>query len=481
MSLSARLHCPRCQGRLVAASEFELRCSNCEQAIALADGIADFAGNAVTEPCSGLARGHGVLASGLPERVIGSAGQRWPTQLGAVIELGCGLGQMTRALAAGGQVRSLVVVDSDKVRLLACQNQLREDGFQPPPGQPVIFAAAGADQNIVRDAVADTVVGTVALAMAKDARAFLASVSRMLKPGGRALFAVPNQRYWQAVCLAMADALLQHHAQHGAWSPDSWPVMSQLAKMRRLILHPGTAPEQDALRPFNADDIEHLGLETGFATAEVIPLSPDATGANAIEAFCLESGTSEDFARDIGCRAAVAGRRFFALLADRDASAYSLIWLTKAAGPAVRFQRPRPAPPAMAYPAADLVLGGMPPRWSIELLGWETPDGIVVKIGGWCLSNADVLGVRITLDDVPHDSAVGRYRPDVQEVMNQHRQYHAVNALFSGLEDQVLFPGAQADEQSCPLRIDILLAGDIALSGPAPERLILNQPMVVGH
>ena len=481
MTLFAYLHCPRCQGRLLAASESELRCSNCEQTIALTDGIADFVGDAVAEPCSGLTRGHGVLASSLPERIIAAAGQRWPAEPGAVIELGCGLGQMTRALAAGGHMRSLLVVDSDKARLLACQTQLREDGYQPPPGQPVIFAAAGGDQNIVRDAVADTVVGTAALALARDARAFLTGVSRMLKPGGRALFAVPNRRYWQAVCLAMADALLQHHAQHGTWSSDSWPVMAELAKMRRLILHLGTAPDQDGLRPFDADDIEHLGPESGFAAADVIPLSPDATGADTIERFCLETGTNEEFARDISCRAAVAGRRFFALLADRDASAYSLIWLTKADGPAVCFQRPRPTPPAMVYPAADLVLGGMPPRWSIELLGWETPDGIVVKIGGWCLSNADVLGVRVTLDDVPHDAAVGRYRPDVQEVMNQHRQYNAVNALFSGLEDQVLFPGAQADEHGCPLRIDILLAGDIALSGPAPDRLLLNQPMVVRH
>ena len=481
MSLSARLHCPRCQGRLVAASESELRCSNCEHAIALSDGIADFVGDAVAEPCSGLTRGHGVLASGLPERIIGSAGQRWPAEPGAVIELGCGLGQMTRALAAGGPVRSLLVVDSDKARLLACQTQLRNDGYQPPPGQPVIFAAAGGDQNIVRDAVANTVVGTAALAMARDGRTFLTGVSRMLKPGGRALFVVPNKRYWQAVCLAMADALLQHHAQHGTWSPESWPVMSQLAKMRRLMLHPGTVPDEDCLRPFDADDIEHLGLETGFATAKVIPLSPDATGADTMERFCLECGSSEEFARDIGCRAAIAGRRFFALLADRDASAYSLIWLNKADGPAIRFQRRRPTPPAMVYPSADMVLGGIPPRWSIELLGWDTPDGIVVKIGGWCLSNADVLCVRITVDDVPYDAAVGRYRPDVQEVMNQHRQYHVVNALFSGLDDQVLFPGAGAGEHGCPLRIDILLAGDIALSGPAPDRLLLNQPIVVRH
>ncbi len=481
MTLSTLLHCPRCQGRLVAASEAELRCSNCEQVIGLADGIADFGADAGCEPCGGVTREHGVLGSDLPARIIRAAAHRWPAQLGAVIELGCGLGQMTRALAASGQTRSLLVVDSDKARLLACQNRLREDDRQPPPGQPVIFAAAGSDQNIIRDAVADTVIGTAALSMAPDVRSFLIKVRRMLKPGGRALFVIPNQRYWQAVCLAMADAMVQRHAQEGSWSQDAWSVMSPLARIRRLMLHPGIAPQPGTSHSFDTDMLEYVGLEADFAVAEVIPLSPDATGANTIERFCLESGASEGFAKDAGCRAAVAGRRFFTLLADRDASAYNLVWLTKASGPAVRFQRPRPTPPAIIYPAAEMALGGMPARWSIELLGWETPDGIMVKIGGWCLSNADVLAVRVTVDDVRHDAPVWQYRPDVQEIMNPQRHYHLANALFSGLDDQLLFPGARAKDQGCSLRIEIRLTGEITLSGPAPDTLVLNQPMVVGH
>ncbi len=128
-----------------------------------------------------------------------------------------------------------------------------------------------------------------------------------------------------------------------------------------------------------------------------------------------------------------------------------------------------------------MALGGMPARWSIELLGWETPDGIIVKIGGWCLSNADVLAVRITVDDVQHDVPVWQYRPDVQEIMNPQRHYHLANALFSGLDDQLLFPGARAKDQGCSLRIAIRLTGEITLSGPTPDTLVLNQPMVVGH
>lgn len=481
MTLSIRLHCPRCRGRLVAASALELRCSSCEQAVVITDGIADFATDANAEPCSGVTQEHGVLASDLPARIKRAADDRWPDHLGTIIELGCGLGHMTHALAAGERIRDLIVLDSDRNRLLACRQHLRDEGMALDSGPTVVFAAAGAAQNIVRDAVADTVIGTAVLARTAGPRSFLIDVHRILKPGGRALFIVPNRRYWQAICLAMTEALVQRHANEGKWPREAWPVMTKLARIRQMMLHPGTVAHPDDLHPFDADAVEYLGAETGFATTDVIPLSPDAAGADTIERFCLEAGTPEGFAREVGCLGAVAGRRFFGLLSDRDAAAYSLVWLTKAPGPAVRFQKPRPPVPPMVYPAPDIALGGVPPHWSIELLGWQTPDGIMVRIGGWCLGNVDVLAVRVTLDDVGRDAPACRYRPDVQEVMNPQRLYHPVNALFSGLDGELLFPGLQAGDDSCRLQIDIVLTGGVTLSGPTPDRLVLNEPMVIAH
>lgn len=481
MTLSTRLHCPHCQGRLATASASELRCSTCEQAVVITDGIADFAADPTSEPYSGVTQQHGLLASDLPARIKRAADDRWPDQLGTIIELGCGLGHMTRTLAAGGHMRGLLVLDTDRNRLLACRQRLRDEGLALESSPPVIFAAAGGARNVMRDTVADTVIGTAALARTADPRSFLIGVHRILKPGGRALFVVPNRRYWQAICLAMTEALVQRHANDGSWPEEAWPVMTKLAEIRRLMLHPDTFAHPDDLQPFDADAVEYLGAEAGFATTDVLPLSPDAAGADTIEHFCLEAGAPDGFAREIGCLAAVAGRRFFGLLSDRDAAAYNLVWLTKASGPAVRFQKPRPPSPTIVYPAPDIALGGVPPHWSIELLGWETPEGVVVRIGGWCLGNVDVLAVRVTLDDVGRDAPVCRYRPDVQEIMNPQRLYHPVNALFSGLDSQVLFPGIRIEDDSCRLQIDIVLTGGITLSGPTPDRLAMNQPMVIAH
>jgi SAM-dependent methyltransferase len=452
----------------------------------IADGVADFVGDGRglapgSDRYSGVTVPHGVLAFDLPARIKRAAGSRWPDKLGEVIEFGCGLGHMTEAVATGETIRGLLVLDTDKDLLQACQERLRGAGIGLASGPPVFFAAVGGAQNAVRDAVADTVIGTTAMATASDVRSFLTRVHRILKPGGRALFVIPNRRYWQAICLAMAEALVQRHARDGAWPDGAWPVMTKLAEKWRQIVHNGTSADRDGTHLFDADAVEHLGDEMGFATADVIPLHPDAAGADTVGRVCREAGAPDGFARDAGFLAAVAGRRFFGLLSDRDASAFNIVWLTKAPGPTVRFQKARPPETTMVYPDPELALGGASPHWSIELLGREAPGGIVVKVGGWCLSNVDVLAVRITLDGVERYAQVWRYRPDVHEIMNRQRLFHPVNALFSGLGSEVLFAGLRAGDHGCRLQIDVVLAGGISLSGPAPDRLVLDEPMVIGH
>jgi hypothetical protein len=348
----------------------------------------------------------------------------------------------------------------------------------------VFFATvAGTAGIMVRDAVADTVIGTTVLGTAPDIRSFLTTVHRILKPGGRAMFVVANRRYWQAVCLALAEALAQRSDK--AWLEEAWPLMTKLASKRRRIVNPDTAEAPGDLEEahlFDADAIAQLGNEAGFATADIIPLYPDTAGADTIGRLCRDAGTPNEFARDAACLAAVLGRRFFGLLTDRDASAFSLVWLAKAPGPAVRLQRSRGEwNRALVYPEPELALGGVSPRWSIELLGRETPDGIVLRVGGWCLSNADVLAVRITLEDVKRDAPAWRYRPDVHEVMNQQRLFHPINALFSGLGSELTFAVSRSNDCGPRLQIEIVLSGGIVVCGPAPDRLIMDEQMVIGH
>src|ERR1700760_2456434 len=105
---------------------------------------------------------------------------------------------------------------------------------------------------------------------------------------------------------------------------------------------------------------------------------------------------SEAFIASIVPLAASAGQPYFSLLGRQDASAATLLWLTKAGGPEVHVFPGQPKPPPIGFVAAESVVGGPPPRWSVELLASDTPQGVALKVGGWCLDNTDVKWVRIT-------------------------------------------------------------------------------------
>jgi SAM-dependent methyltransferase len=488
MSLSDRLACPDCHGRLIAASGGRLCCSGCARTIALIDGIVDLVSD--TRPAQGadryggITREEGLLASTLPARIKAAAGGRWPGALGDTIELGCGPGIMTHALTTAETIRSLLVIDTDLSMLQASRTRIAPRDTASGPAFPIDFAALGGTGSAIRDAIADTVIGTATLPSIGDTRAFLTMVHRILKIGGRALFVVTNRRYRQVACLALAEALTQRYARDGAWPPGSVSVLGLLAETRRLLVHRNDQlflASLDEKHLFDSDALQDQCMEVGFATAEMLPLDPDPAGGTTFTRLCREAGATDDFARDIGPLAATVGRPLLDLLSHQDSSALSVVWLTKAAGPTVRIYTGRPTGPSVVHVAPDSVVGGMMPRWSVELLAHDTPDGVAITIGGWCLSNIDALWVRVIIDGVARSTPVWRHRPDVHEVMNRARVWHPLNALCSGLGDDLLFTGVHPGPEGCALRVEIVLAGDLVVTGPAPERLVLDQPMVVAH
>ena len=344
------------------------------------------------------------------------------------------------------------------------------------------FATLSGAQDAIRDAVANTIIGTGLLSGIANVRAFLAIVHRALRPGGQAAFVVPNWRYHQAMCLAMAEALVQQHACDGVWPEGHQAVLTVLAETRPLLLHsgdPGSLTGSPVKHLFESEALQDLSLEVGFATAEVIPLEPDPFGAKTLRRICEAAGASKSFADAFSARSATAGRAFFKLLSRQDSSAAALLWLTKARGPEVRIFTHQ-SPPS-DQPEASAALGGIAPRWSIELLAHDTPEGLTVTMGGWCLCNADVRWVRLTLNGVIRDAAVSRPRPDVHEVLNKDRLYNPLNTLCSGVAGEMLFDGVHLDCDSCPVQLEIVLTSGVVVSRPTPEPLILNEQMVIAH
>ena len=487
MKLPDRLHCPNCKGRLSIVSAEALRCIACERTIQVVDGIADFVGDSLTlDP--GLDRYHGDLrlieagTAGLLTRILAAAGDRWPGFLGDTIEFGCGRGETAHAIAAGQRVRSLLVFDTEIDMLQACRTRLAPLGLGSD--RPIAYAMLSGGRDAIRDAVADTVVGSGLLSGIGDVRAFLAMVHRVLRPGGRAAFVVPNRRYHEAICLAMAEALVQRHARDGAWPEGQEAALEILAHTKRLLVHRGDAGLLSGLEEkhlFDAEGLEDLCGEIGFATAEMIPLDPDPVGAETIRRICHEAGAPDGFPELFGMLAAAVGKPFINLLGRQDSSASMLLWLTKASGPDVRIFTPRPPLPRPGFVGQEAALGGAAPRWSIELLARDTLDGIVLSVGGWCLCNTDVRWVRLTLDGVTGDAPVWRPRPDVHEVLNRGGLYHPLNTLCSGLASEILFEGAHATDNACTFRLEVILASGLVMTGPAPEMLVMDEPTVIPH
>jgi 2-polyprenyl-3-methyl-5-hydroxy-6-metoxy-1,4-benzoquinol methylase len=487
MNLLDRLHCPDCQGRLTSGSANTLRCTVCERTTRIIDGVADFAGDhpvaATDQYCyRGDPHSDDGRSDALLVRIRAAAGDRWPAALGDILELGCGRGQMTRALAAGHSFRSIIVLDSAIDMARTTHQRIAALGLGAE--RPAFFATLSMDRSAIRDNVADTVIGTELLPGIGNPRAFLRMVQRILKPNGQALFIVPNRRYRQALCQATAEALVQRFARDGAWPADSPAAMNFLAHARRLLVHRGDVVllfDREEKHLFDSDALEDLGRETGFATAEMIPLEPDPAGGETGRRMCVDAGVSDTAARALAPLIASAGQPFFSLLNRQDGSPAMLFWLTKASGPDVRIFSTRPPPPSIGHAAPDAVLGGPAPRWSIELRPRDTPEGIVVALGGWCLINTAVLWVRLTIDGVARVAPVWRPRPDVHEVLNRSHRYHPLNALCSGIDSELVFTGAHATDNACPFSLDILLANGVTVSGPVPDRLVMDELAVIAQ
>ncbi len=257
-----------------------------------------------------------------------------------------------------------------------------------------------------------------------------------------------------------------------------------LGEIRKSLLHGGHSEANHPLpvrQLFLSDLLEDFGGKIGLASMEMLPLDPDPAGGQTISCLLREAGASADFAQKFGPLAATLGRPYLSLLEPRNSSAFSVAWLTKAAGPFVlRFTDSQVRPPLACIGPQSAVAGVML-QWSEELRAQDTENGVVVSIGGWCLANIDALWVRLTLDLVEQRAAIYHARPDVHEVLSRSHVYHPLHAICSGLTAESLFADVRPGTEGCPLRIEMILAGGLVVTGPLPSWLKLDQPTVIAH
>jgi hypothetical protein len=151
-------------------------------------------------------------------------------------------------------------------------------------------------------------------------------------------------------------------------------------------------------------------------------------------------------------------RRYLALLHTSDMSSGYLFWLTKSASPPSPIPHQPPSPPPLRSTETEVTGGGMPLRWTLEALAEPIPDGLRVKLGGWCLANPDIKSLRVTINGMSGQTPVWFPRADVHIVLNQDGDYLPWNSLCCGVEGQLRFSGEHAPGQSVELDLDIIFA-----------------------
>jgi ubiquinone/menaquinone biosynthesis C-methylase UbiE len=483
--LTAKFRCPECGATPLRDAGDNLLCDGCGHGTPLVDGIVDFVGGRFDTALDVEAydAGHGIQDHS-SERHYNDlkilAGHRWPGSLGSVVEIGCGTGLYSRALASRGEARELLLTDVSVGMLRLCRKQLERDATSSR--MPIDFATYSSNETCFRDAVFDTCAGTSVLHHIPDVRSVLADIFRALKPGGRAYFLEPNQRHDRALGQTLAGVLAILYARDAEGSEDKHRMLNLIAESRRRLLHQDDRDFMATLEDkhmFIAEAFEAMALELGFATAEAIPTRPGENPAATARELCHEVGASPGFTDIIAGLAGTVGGRYFDLLSPRDRSPSLLLWLTKGVGPQARtFQAP-PAPRAVAPGGVEAVLGGMPPHWRFNLHPQATPDGIRLRLSGWCLLNVDVRWIRVTLNNVAQDAPLWLPRPDVHLALNKAGLYGAWNALCCGLDSALVYPGVQARNDELSVAIEIVLCDGNVLSVKSQPTLRLDQPAVV--
>ena len=476
--------CAECHAPLIGTPPAAVMCDRCDTHVAAVDGILDFVrdhSGPLSEP-----EQYDALHNIDDERSAARyrdlkhlAGERWPTMLGSVLEIGCGTGLLTRALVRNGDASDLVATDISLPMLQATRANLAQADLLS--AIPLTFAAHDGTAMVFRDATFDTCAGTSVLHHMHDVRGFLSRAFRWLKPGGRAFFTEPNLRYYRALGQTLADILAVLYRADPAFSHGKQSLLNTIGQWRRGILHQGDAPFLAGLEDkhmFAGDAFEAMAREVGFETALAIPVSHSPTGVGFVRRMCDQMGIGDPVrASVLGLLPAFADRSL-SLLSPRDRTPSFLFWMEKGIGPRVRrFHGP---PAAEIVPQDDrpeaFRTGGLLPRWTFALTAARVEDAIAVKISGWCLVNTDVLWLRVVLDGVARQTPVWLPRPDVQEAINATGLYASWNALCCGVDDTLTFP-----EGSLAATAEIVLSDGSTVPIPIPAHLPLDETVFVAQ
>jgi SAM-dependent methyltransferase len=474
--------CPTCGGKLRAASNDTVRCSQCGHTIQARDGILDFvAGHASTMlddiDYDEYYRIDDSYSDILVTSIKSYVGPRWPASLGTLLELGCGTGGFSRSLLRIAAPPRAVLTDVSPKMLRICRQHLDRIGLRA--GSQISFATySGTEQSLV-PAAFDTCVGTSVLHHILDVRTCLADMHRVLKPGGRAFFLEPNRRFHRALFSTLAD-IVAHYLSSGvaADDPDLSRIMNWICEVRCIVLHAGDqqflATKEDK-HMFIGEEMETLALDVGFDVAEALTTVVDPMGMHTTSVYLNQCGISEPRLADVLRLMPAFQPRYLSSLAPRDQSASFVLSLLKSAGRRDATSSARPAtdvPLPASFTARDVAL-----RYHLEINAKRDADGILLSIVGWCVATTDILWVRVTIGSGVHDIPVWLPRPDVHVAINANGLYPAQNSLCSGVDQTITMP--TSTEKILGIAVDAVLMDGSTCNLPPHGEFVEGYPLFV--
>jgi SAM-dependent methyltransferase len=204
------LQCPHCAAKLSIAAD-ALICSRCGDRVPIEDGIIDVVRGSLRTKLDDLDydafyRVNKDASLAQASTLIDQAGAWWPTTLGRTLEVGAGTGGATMGLAAKAAMSGLVVTDVSPKMLRLCQRNLQNAGLLR---RDMMFVTYGATRSCFQSGSFDTVIGSAVLHHIADFKSFLAEVSKLLKPNGRAFFIEPALPFHRGLIAALADIIAE--------------------------------------------------------------------------------------------------------------------------------------------------------------------------------------------------------------------------------------------------------------------------------
>jgi len=370
-------------------------------------------------------------------QVITVAGERWPGNLGDVLEIGCGTGGFSMAMIQADCFSHAVLTDVSPSMLAICRTRLLELGVLDK--RRIGFATYGGTEDCFRPESFDTCVGAWVLHPITDVPRFLAQMRSSLKPLGRAFFLEPNRRFHHALIAALAD-ILSHKLAQGMPSdhPDILKTAVWIAEIRFNIVNSGDAEllaGREDKHLFLSDELEQTAREAGFADALCLPFGMDPRGQRTARTYLEQCAVSPQWIDEVERLLPLFGKRYFDLLQDRDRSPSLLICLSCPAetGPTRAAASKPPATAPMQLDGRDL-------RFWLSCSRLHGDGLIRLVVEGWCVAPIAIKTLEVTTRGIMHKIPVRFARIDVLQALEGTRAFSCLNMLCPGLRGMIAFP-----------------------------------------